>query len=185
LELFWGGNLLAGAPISEISTSDNTIFLNFKKTMSNRRPPPTAGSGSKNFLDMIKNPDRYSLNDRGINSQTPISTPRHPSVSNTPQQQPESRYFQECPLSDQYPVQNLQNQQFAQGGQTHQMPTKRVSKNIDGTLRSPYNQNSEYCPLGTALPMNKPAGRNLASYVESTYLESETKQVSSAGYGAS
>ena len=139
--------------------------------MSNRRPPANAGPGSKNFLDMIKNPDRYSLNDRGINSQTPISTPGQPSLSSTPQQQPQSRYLQDCPLSDQYPLQNLQNQQFAQGDQTHQMRSR--------------NQGSEYCPLGTALPMEQPAGRNLASYVESNYLKPETKQVSSAGYGAS
>jgi hypothetical protein len=59
------------------------------------------------------------------------------------------------------------------------MLTRKVSKNIDGTLHNPYNQNSEYCPLGTALPKGKQEGLNLASYAESNYLESDTRQVSS------
>lgn len=59
------------------------------------------------------------------------------------------------------------------------MPARRVSKDIDGTLHNPYNQNSEYCRLGTALPKVKQEDLNLASYAENNYLESNPRQVSS------
>jgi hypothetical protein len=40
-------------------------------------------------------------------------------------------------------------------------------------------KNSEYCPLGTAFGVAGGGGRNLDSYVESNYLESEMTGVSS------
>lgn len=59
------------------------------------------------------------------------------------------------------------------------MPAQREAKNIDGALHSPYNKNSEYCPLGTVMGVTGGGGRNLASYQETNYLETLREQVSS------